>query len=384
MTAYTDTLVIIAISGRALAQSARRGGWRPRVIDAFGDVDTLACADQVRAAPVNAEGVMDEKALLTGLAELTLACPQAGLIYGSGGECMPDLLERLSADYRIIGNTPDVLRAVKDPVTFAAALRALGIPCPPIRFTSPEDGVDPEMQVHRWLVKCATGAGGGHVRPWNGGQIDQDGQYFQRYVAGPVISALFAADGERALIIGYNTQRVAGLASTPFAYAGATNRARLTPDQRDIVAGYVGGLSRAFGLRGLNGLDFILYRGQPMVLEINPRPTAACELYEPDTHNGMVAMHVRACDGVLPDQAALKAPKVRAHAIVYAKDPLHVPTTVRWPLWCRDIPAAGNTIAAGEPVCSIHAEGDDIESVERTVNARRDRVLASLHLQFAA
>ena len=43
------TVLIAAISGRALAASARRGGYVPLVADFFGDADTLvrvwkACA----------------------------------------------------------------------------------------------------------------------------------------------------------------------------------------------------------------------------------------------------------------------------------------------------------------------------------------------------
>ena len=36
------SVVIIAASGRALAASARRGGYVPLVVDWFGDADTLA------------------------------------------------------------------------------------------------------------------------------------------------------------------------------------------------------------------------------------------------------------------------------------------------------------------------------------------------------
>ena len=43
-------LVVIAISGRALAQSAVRGGWRVHVLDAFADRDTRAMGEAVCVA----------------------------------------------------------------------------------------------------------------------------------------------------------------------------------------------------------------------------------------------------------------------------------------------------------------------------------------------
>ena len=37
----SPTVLIAGFSGRALAQSARRAGFRPLVVDCFGDADTL-------------------------------------------------------------------------------------------------------------------------------------------------------------------------------------------------------------------------------------------------------------------------------------------------------------------------------------------------------
>jgi uncharacterized protein len=37
-------VLLAAVSGRALAQSARRGGYLPLVADFFGDQDTVAAA----------------------------------------------------------------------------------------------------------------------------------------------------------------------------------------------------------------------------------------------------------------------------------------------------------------------------------------------------
>ncbi len=365
-----DDLVIIARSGRALAQSACRAGWRPCVIDAFVDMDTRACAPVHTRISMNSDGHMDEGELRGALAHCEHETVQASVIYGAGMESMPGLLEALSARYRILGNTPEVLRAVRDPITFSAALRALRIPYPRTRFTPPRDK-DDEL---RWLVKRASGAGGGHVQDWNGAPVEGEGYYFQHYLPGPTMSALFAADGRRATIIGFNTQWVASRATQPFAYAGAVNRAGLTVPQRDHVANHVNGLTRAFGLRGLNSLDFILYRDQLFALEINPRPTATCELYEPDRPDGMVALHVRACQGELPDAGSFADVKVRAHAIVYAHETRVVSSSMQWPSWCRDIPEADARIGEGEPVCSVHAEGAELDRVRRLIDARRGQV----------
>ncbi|MGH8502306.1 MAG: ATP-grasp domain-containing protein [Gammaproteobacteria bacterium] len=382
-------ILILAKSGRALAQSARRGGWRPWVIDAFGDADTRACAAGVAKVAMEGDGLSEpdvSKALDRRVRQGSLGGgslgggARAGVIYGSGVEAMPALLDRLAGRFEIIGNGADVVRTVKDPRAFFARLAAFGIAYPATRFTAPDNercdrprGISgDDWPARDWLVKRATGSGGEHVRRWNGESIDGPQHYFQRFVSGPAMSALFVADGCRARIIGYNTQWGASRASAfgyGFIYGGAINRARLSPPQRALVADHVSALAEAFGLRGLNSLDFVLHRGQPRVLEINPRPGATCELYEPEAPDGMLALHVRACDGDLLGERPMRA-RVHAHAIVYAQRRIRVPADMRWPRWCRDLPADGAAIPARAPVCSVVAEGDGMEPVRRLIEAR--------------
>ena len=51
-------VLIVALSGRALAESARRGGYAPLVADMFGDMDTLKAAQRhVRLAGGLATGI---------------------------------------------------------------------------------------------------------------------------------------------------------------------------------------------------------------------------------------------------------------------------------------------------------------------------------------
>ncbi len=392
-------MLIVARSGRALAQSAGRGGWRPLVADAFGDVDTRACADGFAQIPMDDE--VDNQAISVALERLTAvdrdpahrltssdsvafeiktkgkyisASPAPpSLIYGAGMESRPSLLERLGEQYVLIGNEPEVVKRVKDPITFGAALHALSIPHPPTRLAHPTDATG------GWLIKRAGGAGGGHIRVWDGlpSSVGHE-YYFQRYLAGPAMSSLFAADGQRAEVIGYNTQWTVGGRLQPFAYAGAINRASLTPQQRVTIANYVCDLTRAFRLRGLNSVDFILHRNVPWVLEINPRPTSTCELYEAEAHHGMVATHVRACAGELPASNLHQNGIARAHMIVFAKTPGRIPAGFQWPCWCRDLPQPGTRIGAGKPACSVHAEGVVVNNVRRLVDARRRFTLRSL------
>ena len=62
----SDPVLIAAVSGRALAAAARRAGFRPCVLDLFGDADTRRLtAGRVRVVGTLQRG-FDEAALLAG------------------------------------------------------------------------------------------------------------------------------------------------------------------------------------------------------------------------------------------------------------------------------------------------------------------------------
>ena len=136
------------------------------------------------------------------------------------------------------------------------------------------------------------------------------------------------------------------------------------------IAGLVDRLVEASGLVGINGVDFVLDADTPYVLEVNPRPTATIELYDDDVEGGTFCAHLRACRGELPDVTTTR--QSRAHAIVYAPATLRIPPAVDWPQWCTDLPQAGSTIAAGAPVCSVHACAETCEAARALVLSRHD------------
>ena len=87
--------LVAAVTGRALAASAVRGGHPVVVLDYFADRDTRALAGAWRSV-VAARGMrFDQRALLTAAQEL--APVPAGLVYGSGFEGRTGLLANLLA-----------------------------------------------------------------------------------------------------------------------------------------------------------------------------------------------------------------------------------------------------------------------------------------------
>jgi len=358
--------LVIAVTGRALAASARRGGHPVVVLDYFADGDTAALASACRSV-VAARGLrFDRQALLTAAEALAPASRCAGLVYGSGFEGRVQLLARVTHGRRLFGNSPAVVRAVRDPAHFFGLLDRLGIPHPPVRMTPPPDPTG-------WLVKHPGGAGGTRVRP-AGSRRASSQAYFQRFEPGRTLSVLFLADGRRARVLGFNEQWTTGRPALPFLYGGAVGGVVPPQAVASGVPAKLDALVAATGLVGLNGLDFVVRGDRWSVLELNPRPTATMELYDPDYPQGLFDWHLRACEGALPDRPA-RSETVRAHAVVHAPAEGPLAAAFEFPRWCRDRPRAGTRFAPGDPVCTVHASAPDAPRAVALLRRRQTAIL---------
>jgi uncharacterized protein len=363
--AMPEEILIVAITGRALAQSAVRTGSRVRVLDAFADRDTRALAQTVCVAADGAIALDDEK-LFTALDALEAPAEQRTIVTGSGFERSPQTLDRLVSYGRLCANDADIVTALKDPELAAELLRALG-------WAVPETCREPPADLRGWLKKEIGGAGGVHVRRPRRPSAHPRA-YYQREVPGRALSATFLADGERAWIVGFNALASCTLGEAPFCYAGAST-CSVEPGLERETQARLDRLVRATGLRGLNGIDFILDGSNVHALEVNPRPTATFELYDLDYPRGLVDWHVRSFSGPLrdfPDRCGQGERPARAYAIMYAERDMRVPDAADFPIWCRDLPAGGTTIRANSPVLSIFVEARS-EALAQTLLQHRQR-----------
>jgi predicted ATP-grasp superfamily ATP-dependent carboligase len=339
-------LLVIAISGRALAQSARRGGFQVRVLDAFADSDAQQAGEAQSIAADHAIAI-DPQRLFD-----ALGAPQTRfIVLGAGFERSPELIDRLAQFGALCGNETDVVRALKEPLLCAQLLSAL-------ELDVPHTQLEPPLDARGWLQKEIGGAGGVHVRSAAGAPHSAN-RYYQRIVDGQPMSVTFLADAQRAYILGFNQQTIARVGKLPYCYVGAAT-CSVVPALEGEMQYRLDRLVRVTGLRGLNGIDFMLKGEQVQVLEVNPRPTATFELYEPDFAHGLVHWHVASFQDSVPQFASLiRAPHrlARAYRIVFAKYQLRVPLDVQYAAWCRDRPQPGSEIHSGAPVFSVFAEG---------------------------
>jgi uncharacterized protein len=358
-------VLIAAISGRALAQSAHRGGYQPLVVDFFGDQDTLQVArNHVRLTGSFVTGIA-ENALGPALQALAGGHQPIGIVCGSGFEDRPQLLDRIATRWQLFGNSGEVVSKVKQPETLSAICGPLAIPFPEISATKPSHPTG-------WLAKRIGGAGGSHVRPAS--HPVSSAVYYQREIPGTPISLLFLANGARATVIGFSTQWVSATTNRPYRYGGAVRPATLAPDIAASLTSAVERLVAATSLVGLNSADFYVDGERFWLLDINPRPGATLDIFEPP-EGSLFALHMAACAGNLA--AALRYPAgAKAAAIVYAEDDVTSIPAMDWPHWTADRPQPGIAIKAGEPLCTVYA-GDEIAAGAKALADERRRIVLS-------
>ncbi|MBT3026789.1 MAG: ATP-grasp domain-containing protein [Candidatus Thiodiazotropha sp. (ex Ctena orbiculata)] len=381
MSANNNTLLILANSGRATAESARRGGYRVAVFDGYCDQDTLAAADcwpvTQGFSNLEVDRFVDEVASL-------FPIKPYGVIYGAGLEESTILLRRLSTEFRLFGNDPSVLELLRRPRRYFSLLDRLEIPYPQVSFTPPYSAAG-----KRWLIKRAGSCGGQGVAYFDAAHSAADTScYYQRHMPGQVMSILFIADGGRHCTIGYNRLGM-GASSTPapFLYSGATSHASLSHAHCANIELIVSQLVSELRLRGINSLDFVVANEGVFVIDLNPRPTATLELYEHLMDEGWIKYHIAACLGELPSLPLVGSAVIHGQRIIYSPRSFEMPGEPKWKPWVKDRPLVGSRVVEGQPLCSLYAKGDSVEEVESVLRQRQDEILrmlgASLYQPFA-
>jgi uncharacterized protein len=372
MTAPRAPWLLVGLSVRVLAQAAAAEGHSVCGIDAFGDRDTrAACAGRVETLHPGPEWRIETADLLDAVAAARRRfAPDgfAGIVTTGSIENHPALLDLLAKEAPVAGCRSDVIAAVREPRRWFGLLRQFGAPHPEVRFTPPA--------CEGWLVKSASGTGGWHVRRWGPGMAPQADDYFQRLAAGRPASVLFAADGVRSRIIGWQWLFTDPTEAMPWRYGGVMTAADLPFSIRREVADLVAAVVAEVPLRGLNGIDFLVHENTFSVLELNPRPTASVALYP---WANLFSLHVRACAGVLPDKLPEPpADHAAGEAVLYAPRALAAAADFDWPAWCADLSAGPANFRRGDPVCSVTAVATSPRAVRRLLQRRLRHVLFDL------
>jgi hypothetical protein len=353
--ALPGSVLIVGVSTRALAESASRAGYSCLSVDAFGDLDQKSRVQNVGLSRDLGRPYSAAAVVAIGRRSATASAAYVGNL-----ENHPSAVRRLALGRQLLGNTPATLVRARDPVAVAEVTRRAGGRVPltlrPGETRHASEGVP-------WLRKPRRGGGGSGVKEWKPGAPLSPHELVQERIEGMLASVAFVADGQRAALLGISR----GLAGDPafgargHRYCGSVYPFSAEPALLERLSAIAGTVTEAFGLVGLNGIDFVLREGEPYVLEINPRYSASMELIERGGRLSVFEAHVAACGGALPSLDAAPLPEVLGKAVLYARRDVVVGDTGRWLFRddLRDVPFPGERVRRGHPVCTVFARGAD-------------------------
>ena len=372
-------VVIAGVSTRAAAESAARAGFDVIALDGYADRDQHPA---VRSLSLPRHVGVTFSAHAAAAAAASIGAD--AVAYLSNFENDPDAVTMLAAGRRLWGNPPDVLRRCRDPFHIAAMFRTHGVPT--TRILSTNDSNDS----NDWLVKPFSSGGGHGIRPWRRGARLRSEEYLQERIDGVPGSIVFVAAGGRAAVLGVSRQligdarfgvggyRYCGNILAPAGDPQFHGGEDLMRSARKLAAVAAADLS----LAGLNSLDFVARDDVPYAVEINPRWSASMELVERAYGISVFGAHAAACEhGELSSVNDFRPPfRAVGKAIVFAREAVVIGNTDDWlrDPEVRDVPHAGEAIAAGHPVCTVLAEARDAAACEAGLVARAQSIYACL------
>ena len=379
--------MICGTSTRAAAASAARAGFRVIAFDAFADRDQHPSVDALSTSRDFATG-----STASALARAAARIEADSVVYLSPFENHPRAVTTLAAGRTLWGNSPETLRRVRDPFQLAAALRRNGFAVPRVANDSndpndPNDSNDPKV----WLRKPFRSGGGNRIRPWPGTRVPRTSYLQERIIGTPGSIVFVAADG-RSVPLGLSRQLVgdSNFGAQGYRYCGSIlaplddRQFARGPALFETAAAQARCVASEFGLRGINGLDFVAREGIPYPIEVNPRWSASVEVAEEAFEAIFFQAHADACRrGVLPAfdcRDWLSRTAAVGKGIVYARRACTVGDTDSWlgDSMLRDVPRSGECFRSGQPVCSVFATAPDSQACYRALVDRAERVYAAL------
>lgn len=372
---FREPLIIAGASARAAAASAVRGGMRAVGFDLFGDEDLRALAETHVVANLQRKLVAAMK-----------GHPAGRWMYTGALENHPRIVAAISQRHRLLGNSPEVLREVRDPFRVHDILKSAGFKLLEVRASDsppPRDG--------NWLIKPIRSAAGRGIAVWDDvGKSGSPGEphYFQQRFIGTPIAAVFLASHLSCRLLGITRQLVgeAELHAKPFAYCGSIGPLPLTPALRGEVERIGKLIAETCHLRGVFGIDLLIDRARVKLTEINPRYPASAEVLEYALGLPMVPLHVAACESFAADSQSEVAERERriaellkdgraarsdndtivGKAILFAERDVVAPRLPKTPVdsgvtpQIADVPQPGTGIPCGAPICSVFATGSNM------------------------
>lgn len=432
------SVLLCGASVRSLAESAIAAGLRPLCIDFFQDVDLQ---DLLNGRQGRFLGTIERfEELPRYLHGVPTSVP---LLWSGGLENNPDVLRQIAARRPLVGIDPAVVEQFRRPDFLKNCLASAGFRIPKLRrpgnAVSEHHESSPTDESTRWLLKSANSAGGLGVR-WSDStfqhsnnrlmpdvanmptaapcsssatQTSESGirEFEQEFIDGVPMSAMICEDDHGIHLIGLTLQLIgwSGPGAGDFRFCGNAGpvfgseplrekllhaASLIVENAREILredrrSDFHQADSHRHGVHsdtpvGIFGIDFILRKGEPWFLEINPRITASHMIYESagDRHGlNLVKRQLEAHGWRVPiSRRRNRNPpdafdrSIRARLILWSSQDRVISSDLRQLNMSShrrpriaDIPAPQTRVSAGHPLCSVQFKSETEADLVRDI-----------------
>ena len=352
-----------------MVNSAKKAGYKVGIIDAFLDEETVLLSSLSFKATYTHQLGFD-------IVELEKLIKQEFLnsivVVGSGFEVNPEQINHISKYASVLSNNTEAINTVKHPKSLEKILNEEFISYP---FTTFQQNECDDNKA--FLLKEIGAMGGGHVQRksrLSNQSLANNNFYYQEFIKGNVLSAVFLANRDKATLIGLNQHLKSNqFSDQPFLYEGAISIILKNQKDLDKVNMIINKITKKISLVGLCGVDFIIDEsGVIFVIDVNPRPPSTFELHE--YKQPLFPAHLACFEGDLIHYLSDNDKYSRGHVIYYAKEDTVIYEEINWPKWVKDRPSSGQKISAKDPICSIFAEGHSETQVENILYKRLEEI----------
>jgi predicted ATP-grasp superfamily ATP-dependent carboligase len=387
-----STVLVLGFNARPIVSSAKRLGLKVVVVDYWGDVDIYKYADEVLVVSEldkEPNTVKNHASLFLELAQKLAEKHQIDFILvGSGFDDQFQVWEELKKIAPIMGNTSENIKKSRDKIRIYHEAEKLGIRSPnSIIVKSVEDAVEAAELIGLPVVVRPTKGGGGqgiHLAK-NIKEVEEIFQLLsnqrnvmiQEYIRGIDASCSLLSNGTSVRVVSINEQLIglSELGAKDFIYCGNIVPLKATEQVYKKIKDASEKLIESLNLKGSNGIDYVIRRGEPYLLEINPRFQGTLECVEMVTGLNIVEAHIEACQGILPKSI----PQSKGYAvknILFAKYDFIMPEITMSGVF--DITKPGSVIRKGKPVCTIQI----YESTRNGALLKAKRAADKIYSQF--
>ncbi|AYK14426.1 MAG: ATP-grasp domain-containing protein [Methanosarcina flavescens] len=377
-----QNILVIGFSTRNVVCSANRAGYTVCSIDAFRDLDLQECAYKstfLECRTVEELHQLDASRIKAQMSEFGLEFD--AVVPGSGLE----MLDHKDIPCPVLANSPDAMQKASDKLYLSKRLEALGIPHPRCYSSEELDAIEYPI-----MIKPVSGGGGIFNRVARNRQelltsleelyklnpeLTEQTVVIQEFLEGIPSSVSLLSTKNEALSVAVNEQLIGipWLSRLPFAYCG--NITPFRTDQAEEMEALAEELVLEFKLLGSNGVDFLVSKKGPAVLEINPRFQGSLDTVEKAMNINIFEAHVGCFRGDLPEKPEAKG--FAARGIIYSDRELFIDGKLM-DLILRekgaDIPCQGTVAEPDGPLTSLFACTSTREEAVLSLKRGADRI----------